>query len=150
MTDTVHFSTSLPDPETQPEFYAGVPTKRALAWIVDILVITLFTLLAGIVTLTMAWFAWPLTFIAIGLVYRIGTIAQGSATWGMRLLGLEFRAHDGRRLDPIQSALHVGGYYAAMTFVLPQIASVIAVLATPRRQGLCDLILGTTALNRPD
>ena len=150
MAEIAFSPTALPDPEDRPEFYSGILSKRALAWVVDLIVITGFTLLAGVLTLTVAWFFWPLTFIGLGLVYRIGTIAQGSATWGMRLMGIELRGHDGRRLDAIQSALHVGGYYAAMTFVLPQLASVVAMVATPRRQGLNDLLLGTAAINSPD
>jgi uncharacterized RDD family membrane protein YckC len=148
MTAMIHDS-ALPDPVHQPEFYEGVVTRRALAWIVDILVITAFTFLAGIVTLTAAFFLWPIAFLAIGALYRVGTLASRSATWGMRMMGIELRNHRGERFDGVESALHVGGYYASMSFVLPALASIGAMLVTERRQGLTDLVLGSAAINRP-
>jgi uncharacterized RDD family membrane protein YckC len=140
----------LPDPHHDAEFYSGVPTKRAIAWIVDIVAVTLLTVLAGILTLTVAFFLWPIAFLAIGAVYRIGTLARWSATPGMLLMGIELRSPDGGRFDGLQAILHVLGYYASMSFVLPQVASVAAMVATPRRQGLTDLVLGSAAINRPD
>lgn len=142
-------TTALPDPADEPQFYAGVLVKRALAWVVDIVVITLFTVLAGLLTLTVGFFLWPLFFIAIGLLYRISTVAGGSATWGMRLMGIELRGHDGQRLDMAQAALHVGGYSASVAFFLPQLISIGAMMVTDRRQGLTDMLLGTAAINRP-
>ncbi|WGH78518.1 RDD family protein [Jannaschia ovalis] len=143
------YAAGLPDPIHQPEFYEGVVSRRALAWIVDILIITGFTFLAGLLTLTLAFFLWPVAFVAIGAVYRIGTLASGSATWGMRLMGIELRDHRGERFDRVQSVLHVFGYYLSISFLLPALASIGAMLATERRQGLTDLVLGTAAINRP-
>jgi uncharacterized RDD family membrane protein YckC len=143
--------TALPCPEAQPEFYDGVLAKRGLAWIVDTVLITVFTLAAGILTLTVGLFLWPIFFLTIGALYRVATIAGGSATWGMRLMGIELRGPDGGRLDPVQAMLHVGGYYASWAFfLLPGLVSIGAIMATPRRQGLSDLVLGTAAINRPD
>ena len=142
--------TALPCPQERPEFYDGVLAKRALAWVVDTILITLMTLVAGVLTLTVAWFLWPLTFVALGGLYRVATVANGSATWGMRLMGIELRGPSGDRLDPMQAVLHVGGYYACvLTAFLPQLASIGAMFVTDRRQGLPDLVLGTAAINRP-
>ena len=144
-------TTALPCPHDRPEFYEGVLAKRALAWVIDTAVITGMTLMAGILTLTVAWFLWPLAFLAIGGLYRIATLANRSATWGMRLMGIELRDAMGDRLDPVQSVLHVTGYYACVLFaLLPQLASIGAMVVTDRRQGLPDLVLGTAAINRPD
>ena len=141
---------ALPCPDHRPEFYEGVLAKRAIAWGIDTLVITAMTIVAGILTLTVAFFLWPLVFVAIGALYRVATLAQGSATWGMRAMGIELRGPDCGRLDPMQATLHVAGYYAAWMFmVLPGLASIGAMIATPRRQGLSDLALGTAAINRP-
>lgn len=142
-------ASGLPDPVERPEFYRGTLAKRALAWVVDIVLITLFTFVAGILTLSVAWFLWPVTFLVIGLLYRLATLASGSATWGMRLMGIELRDHSGARFDGMSAALHVGGYYASMSFVVPQLVSIGAMLVTPRRQGLTDLVLGSAAINRP-
>ncbi|CUH10844.1 RDD family protein [Jannaschia seosinensis] len=148
-TDLGSSVSGLPDPVEQPEFYNGVVTKRAFAWLIDMALITMFTIVAGILTLTIAWFMWPITFLVLGLLYRLATLSSGSATWGMRLMGIELRDHRGARFDGLSAALHVGGYYAAMTFVLPQIASIAAMLISPRRQGLPDLVIGSAAINRP-
>ncbi|MEM7489311.1 MAG: RDD family protein, partial [Pseudomonadota bacterium] len=139
MTYLTH-GTALPDPETGAQFYDGVVFKRGLAWLVDATAITALTILAGILTLTIAWFFWPLVALTIGLFYRIGTLARSSATPGMRLMGIELRGHDGDRLDGVQATLHVVGYYASVTFILPLIASVGAILVTSRRQSLTDLV----------
>ena len=139
----------LPDPQTEPQFYDGILTKRTLAWIVDIAIITLLTIGAGIATLTIGFFLWPLFFIAIGATYRISTLANRSATWGMRMMGIELRNHQGDRFDVPQAVLHVGGYYVSMMVVLPILASIVAMLVTERRQSLTDLVLGTAAINRP-
>lgn len=148
MTYLTH-STALPDPFREPAFYDGVLVKRGIAWGLDLLLITLLTVLAGILTLTIGFFLWPIFFVGIGLIYRVGTLASGSATWGMRLMGIELRGHDGERFDVVQSALHVLGYYGSMTFVLPALASIGAMMVTDRRQGLTDLLLGSAAINRP-
>ncbi|WP_179379655.1 RDD family protein [Jannaschia marina] len=142
-------ATALPDPIAEPQFYDGVLPKRAFAWVVDVAIITFLTVLAGIATLTLGFFLWPLFFVAIGALYRISTLANRSATWGMRLVGIELRDHDGERFDTTRSALHVAGYYVSMMFVLPMLASIAAMLVTDRRQSLTDLVLGTAAINRP-
>ena len=148
MTVLTH-ATALPCPQAEPEFYDGILVKRGLAWLVDATLITVLTLVAGIATLTVGLFLWPLFFTVIGATYRIAALTTRSATLGMRLMGIELRAPDGERLDPMQATLHVGGYYASWIAVLPGLVSLGAMIATPRRQGLTDLVLGTAAINRP-
>ena len=149
MTDLT-FSTALPDPVDAPDFYDGILVKRGLAWVIDALVIGALFVLAGLATLTAAWFLWFLTLPAIGFLYRMATLSTRSSTWGMRLMGIEMRGHDGERFQPLQALLHVLGYYGSMAFVLPWLASLGAMIVTPRRQGLHDLLLGTAAINSPD
>jgi len=66
----------------------------------------------------------------------------------MRFMGIELRSARGDRLGALEAGLHTGLHLACMAFVLPQIASIAAMLLTPRGQGLPDLALATTALNR--
>lgn len=140
----------LPDPFEAPRFYEGVVAKRALAWAIDATIVTLGVILAGILTLTLAWWLLPVTVLAIGGVYRVGTLAASSATWGMRLMGIELRDARGERLDGVQALLHVTGYYLSIGFALmPALASAVAMVVTDRKQGLTDLVLGTAAINRP-
>ncbi len=138
----------LPDPIAQPEFYAGVPTKRFLAWLVDSLLIIAFCVLGVILTLGIGFFFLPALVLVIGLIYRTATLAHGSATWGMALMAIELRRHDGTRLDPLTAGLHTLGYSASMAFVVPQVVSVLMMLAGNRGQGLSDLVLGTAMINR--
>ena len=143
------YSSGLPDPYREPDFYDGVLVKRTLAWGIDIALITAMTVLAGLLTLTVGFFLWPLFFVAIGLLYRIATLSGRSATWGMRLMGVELRGHDGARFDPMQAVIYVLGYYGSVAFVLPALASIGTMLITDRRQGLTDMLLGSAAINRP-
>lgn len=76
------------------------------------------------------------------------TLANGSATLGMRLMSIEIRRHDGQRLDLGTAVMHTLGYTLSMSFVLPQIASIILMMTGDRGQGLTDLVLGTAAINR--
>ena len=98
--------TALPDPDYQAEFYASVPAKRLIAWVIDSILI--FTLSAAAVLLTAftGLLIWPLLYLAVGFAYRTVTIANGSATWGMRFAGIELRDSAGQRLDSGLAALH--------------------------------------------
>lgn len=139
---------SLPDPVDAPEFYAHVPAKRLVAWLVDTLIVALLTLVVIPFTAFTALFFLPLLFLCLGFVYRWVTISARSATWGMRLMGIELRDRAGRRLDSGLAFLHTLGFTATSAFVLPQILSAGLMLTQPRGQGLHDLVLGTTAINR--
>jgi uncharacterized RDD family membrane protein YckC len=139
----------LPDPDREPAFYSGVAAKRAFAWILDMVAVTLLTILASLLTFFVGFFFFPILFVAIDLAYRVATIAGGSATPGMRLMGIELRDHRGQRLDGAQAVIHTGGYVASWAFFLPQVASMAAMLVAGRRQGLTDLVMGTAAINRP-
>jgi uncharacterized RDD family membrane protein YckC len=143
----------LPDPETEADFYEGVPARRAAAWVVDVLVTLAIgvpvALLFGIFTLGFGFAVFPLVLSGTGLLYRTSTIASGSATWGMRFMGIELRRHDGARLDATRAFLHSLIYGGCMMLFPLQIISCISILTTRYRQGLPDLALGTTAVNRP-
>ena len=141
-------STDLPDPHFQAEFYADVAMKRLLAWIFDTVVITLLCFLILPFTAFTALFFFPLFFLVVGSAYRIVTLTNRSATWGMRLLAIEMRTLQAERFGLGTAVAHTAFYSLSMAFVLPQIISVVLMLTTPRAQGLSDLVLGTVALNR--
>jgi len=140
--------TALPDPDYQAEFYTSVPAKRLLAWIIDSILI--FAISAGAVLLTAfaGLLIWPLLYLAVGFAYRTVTIANGSATWGMRFAGIELRDGSGRRLDSGLAALHTAGYSLSLALPVLQVISVILMLTSSRGQGLTDHFLGTAMLNR--
>ena len=137
-----------PDPETQPEFYAGVPAKRLLAWLVDTVVIALLSALVVLLTVGIGAFFWPLLYLAVGFCYRWITIAANSATWGMSFAGIELRDAQGARLDTGYAFAHTLGYSLSIATFVIQAVSVFMMLTTARGQGLTDAFLGTVMINR--
>lgn len=89
----------LADPITQPQFYRDVATKRLLAWVIDTIIILLISLLIVPFTAFVAVFFIFGLMTIVGFVYRVITLATGSATWGMRLMAVEIRGAGGERLD---------------------------------------------------
>ncbi len=139
----------LPDPRTQPEFYRDVTVKRFLAFLVDTLAIILITVIIIPLTAFTALFFLGFLGWIVAFVYRVVTMANSSATPGMRLMGIEFRNQRGERLDPATGFAHVTLFMITFSMVIPQIASIIMMLTSERGQGLHDMLLGTAAINRP-
>jgi uncharacterized RDD family membrane protein YckC len=77
------------------------------------------------------------------------TLANGSATWGMRLMAIELRRWDGRRFDLEAAFLHTLGYSISIAITPLQVVSVVLMLSSSRGQGLTDHLIGSAALNRP-
>ncbi len=138
----------LPDPETQPEFYDGVPAKRLVAWVVDTVLILGLVMIAVPFTAFTALFFLPAMFLLLGFAYRFVTIASGSATFGMRFLRIEFRDQTGARLDSSTAFLHTLGYTISVSVPILQLVSIVMMLISPMGQGLTDSLLGTTAVRR--
>lgn len=139
---------TLPDPELQPEFYRDVPFKRALAWAIDFVVTAVLTLIMVALTLFVSLFILPLVFASISIAYRTVMLARYGATLGMMLTALKWRRLNGAAPD-VQTAFFYGAMHVGLWAVLPlQIASVVMILVTPYRQGLHDMVLGTTMLHR--
>ncbi|SDE18295.1 RDD family protein [Limimaricola pyoseonensis] len=138
----------LPDPETAPEFYEGVPMKRALAWLIDVAVIFVASLLLLPFTAFLGLFVFPAMLAVVGFLYRWATISARSATWGMRMMAIELRDGDDRPLDTTQAFLHTAGYAVSVMVMPLQLVSMAMMLLTPHGQGLTDSILATTAMRR--
>ena len=140
---------TLPNPDTAPAFYRGVPAKRLLAWVVDVTLIAILCLLVLPFTAFTGIFFFPFLMLVVGFLYRWFTIANHSSTWGMRLMAIELRDMDGGRLSSGAAFLHTAGYTFSVITAPLQLISMGAMLLTPRGQGLSDLVLGTTAINKP-
>ena len=145
---TIDVYAPLPDPVREAAFYDGVPLKRLMAWLIDLVPIALITILLVPLTAFTALFFLPVLWAVVDFLYRWVTLARGSATWGMRLAAIELRRADGDRLDTATAFLHVAGYTVAMVLFPLQLVSMALMLLTPRVQGLTDLVLGTVALRR--
>ncbi|SOH94546.1 RDD family protein [Monaibacterium marinum] len=140
--------TGLPDPQTEPQFYDGVAGKRLMAWIFDIVLITALWFVFGILTLGLGWLLLPF-WAVISFIYRTLTISGRSATWGMRMMGIEFRDGFGQRFGMGQALVHTGLYTVSLMFVATQLISVVLMAGTARGQALHDIPLGSTAINSP-
>ena len=138
----------LPDPYRQPQFYDGVAGKRLIAWLIDSLLILLICAGAVLLTAFVGLLIWPLLYLTLGFAYRVVTLANGSATWGMRFAGVEIRDNRGARLDLAQAFAHTLGYTVSFAVPILQVISVVMMLTGARGQGLTDTMLGTVALNR--
>lgn len=138
----------LPDPEMQPAFYEGVTLKRGVAFLVDAVLIALVSALVVPFTAFTGIFFFPALMAVVGFVYRVATIAGGSATLGMRLMAIEFRDANGARFDGGQALLHTAGFYFSCAVAPLQLVSVLMMLLTPRGQGLTDMVLSSVALNK--
>ena len=105
--------------------------------------------LFGLATLGFGFALFPLVVAAVGFLYRTATIAGGSATWGMRFTGIELRRGDGTRFDLPTALAHTAIYAVCISVIVLQLVSCLTIVGTRYRQSLADLILGTTAINRP-
>ncbi len=140
--------THLPDPDRQPEFYQSVAIKRFFAWLFDIAFVSLLCTVAILLTFGMGLLVLALIYAVVSFVYRVVTIANGSATLGMRFMGIELRDAFGERMDAGKAVAHTAGYFVSMAFPILQIISVIMMLTSARNQGLSDEFLGTVMLNQ--
>lgn len=141
-------SPGLPDPDRQPGFYSGIVTKRFVAWLVDLFVVFVVTGLLSLVTIVGLFFV-PVIWLVVDFCYRTITLTNRSGTWGHRLMGIQFRDSTGRRFDLGTAGLHTLGYLLSMSFLLPQIVSVVLMMTGARGQSLTDVVLGSAAINRP-
>jgi uncharacterized RDD family membrane protein YckC len=124
-----------------------------VAWVIDVVIILLvgvpLAVLFGLLTLGFGLALFPAIVGGTAFLYRVLTLAGGSATWGMRFTGLEFRRHDGTRFDLLFAVLHTAITAVCMGVFVLQIVSCGTIVWTRYRQSIADIILGTTAINRP-
>ncbi len=141
------------DPAAQPELFDGILSKRIVAFIIDAILIVLLMvpaglmiLILGVITLGIAWLLFPALFAIVALGYVALTLGgRGSATPGMRVVGVEFRTWNGQRMFPLLAVLHALIFWFSCGILTPLI--LLVGLFTPRRQLLHDLLLGVVALN---
>lgn len=147
MADTPLFH-DLPDPVTQPGFYADVPAKRLVAFVIDTLAIFALTVVVLPFTGFLGIFIFGFLMMLVGFAYRVITIANRSATWGMRMMAIEFRTARGERFSLPEAFLHTLGLSVSFAFLPLQVISIILMMTTERGQGLTDHVMGSVAINR--
>jgi uncharacterized RDD family membrane protein YckC len=138
----------LPHPDTHPEFYDSVAPKRLIAWIIDIALIVVIGAILTPLTAFTALFFFPLFVAIVGFVYRVVTLASGSATLGMRMMAIELRQNDGSKLEFISAFLHTVGLYISFAIPIIQIVSCVLMGTQKSGKGVTDLVLGTAMINK--
>jgi uncharacterized RDD family membrane protein YckC len=146
-------SDHLPDPDTAPELFEGVLSRRVLAWLVDTVVISAIAagmlvagLVIGIVTLGLGLIVLPFIVPFAILAYYAMTLGSPArSTIGMRLFDLVLTPARGKPLDGWAILIHPIIFWLTIWFAW---VAVLLPLFTPRRQMLHDLITGTLMLRR--
>lgn len=139
----------LPDPDRDAQFYEGVPAKRLVAFLIDIVVVWGVAILVSVLTLGIGFFILGFLIAVIDLVYRTLTIGSKSATLGMSVMGIELRTFNGDRFTMGHALIHTLVFYAMLVFFVVQLVSVIMMGGSRYGRGLHDLILGSAMINRP-
>ena len=140
--------TRLPNPHDNPRLYEGVPLKRLLAWIIDTVLVVILCVLIVPLTAFIGAFFFPFLVMVVNFGYRVILLANGSATLGMRFLAIEMRDGQDKRFDFRHAFMHTVGFSFSFGFFLVQVVSMIFMASSERGQGITDLVLNTTALNR--
>ena len=72
----------LPDPETAPELFEGVLTRRVLAFCIDFLILSVIVAAAAIVGVLVGLFTLGLGFLAMPLILLFAIVLYYGATLG--------------------------------------------------------------------
>ena len=146
----------VPDPQTDPQFYDGVPLRRLIAFVLDTLVIVIlwFVVLVLVFAISAATMglALPVGILMLactGLIYRWIMLWQRSATLGMMAVGVEVRDAQGEKCSPGIAFLHSIAFLVTLYFLPLAIIGWILMASSPHRRTMHDLMLGAVVINRP-
>ena len=144
------------DPYLQPELFRGVLTRRVIAFIIDLIVLSvpiilavLFIAVFGVVTLGLGWALFFLVSPASviwALVYYGATLGgPQSATIGMRVMDLELCTWYGAPGYFLLGATHAVLFWISISVLSPLV--LLIGLFNGRRRLLHDVVLGTVVIN---
>jgi len=144
------------DPYLQPELFRGVLTRRAIAFIIDLIVLSIPVILAvlfiavfGVVTLGLGWGLFllvsPASVIWALIYYGASLGGPHSATIGMRVMDLELRTWYGAPGYFLLGAMHAVLFWISISVLSPFV--LLIGLFNGRRRLLHDVVLGTVVIN---
>jgi uncharacterized RDD family membrane protein YckC len=144
------------DPLSQPELFRGVLTRRAFAFLIDLVVLSvpvilavIFIALFGVVTLGLGWaLFWlvsPASVIWALIYYGASLGGPHSATVGMRMMDLQMRTWYGAPSYFVLGAMHAVAFWVSVSFLTPLV--LLVGLFNGRRRLLHDIVLGTVVIN---
>jgi uncharacterized RDD family membrane protein YckC len=144
------------DPWSQPELFRGVLTRRAFAFLIDLVVLSIPVILAvifiavfGVVTLGLGWVLFwlvsPASVIWALVYYGASLGGPHSATIGMRMMDLQMRTWYGAPSYFVLGAMHAVAFWVSVSFLTPLV--LLVGLFNGRRRLLHDIVLGTVVIN---
>lgn len=141
------------DPDTNPDLFEDVLSKRIVAFLVDALIIValmvpavLIVFVIGVITLGIGWLLFPPLFVLVALGYVAFTLGgPASATVGMRMGGIEMRTWNGAPVFALLAIMHALLFWVSVSVLTPLV--LLVGIFTRRRQLLHDLLLGTVVVN---
>lgn len=145
---------ALPDPTTAPELFAGVLSRRVMAYIIDLALMIAFMAMLFVVGLILSVFTLGLGAVALPLIIPVVIVAYyaltlGSpmrATVGMWMFDLVLTPTRGRPLDGWKILIHPVVFWVTVWIAWP--VSLAIALFTPRREMVQDLVTGTLMVRR--
>lgn len=135
---------------------AGVRTRRMVALLFDLLLISiifwgLFIVFAilGVVTFGLSWFLIPVLYPAIAIIYNGASLSgPRMATPGMGMMDLEMRCPDGRPVHFWQAAAHVILFYLSWAVALLAPVNLLTSLLNTDKRCLHDIVAGVVVTRR--
>jgi uncharacterized RDD family membrane protein YckC len=147
-------SDHLPDPSVAPELFEGVLARRAVAWLIDCVIIGGITIAAllvglviGVVTLGLGLLALPFIIPIAILGYYAATLGSPMrATVGMQAMDIVLTPVRGTPLNGWSILVHPLLFWLTIWISWP--FTILFALFTPRQQMIHDLVVGTLMLRR--
>ncbi|MBX3514995.1 MAG: RDD family protein [Xanthobacteraceae bacterium] len=144
------------DPVTQPELFEGVLSRRIVAFLIDativlvpVVILSFFMLIFAVVTLGFGAVVFgllgPITMIWAVLYVGLTLGSPHSATYGMRMMGLQMRTWYGAPMYFLLGAVHALFFWVLSSALTPLI--LIVALFNSRRRTLHDYLTGSVMIN---
>ena len=144
------------DPYLEPDLFRGLLTRRVIAFIIDLIVLSvpvilavLFIAIFGVVTLGLGWVLFwlvsPASVIWALVYYGASLGGPHSATVGMRVMDLELRTWYGAPCYFLLGAMHAVLFWISISVLSPFV--LLIGLFNGRRRLLHDIVLGTVVIN---
>jgi uncharacterized RDD family membrane protein YckC len=144
------------DPYAEPDLFRSVLIRRVIAFLIDLIVLSVPVILAiifiaifGVVTLGLGWalfwLAWPASVIWAIIYYGASLGGPHSATLGMRVMDIELRTWYGAPGYFLLGAMHGVLFWVSISVLSPLV--LLVGLFNSRRRLLHDIVLGTVIIN---
>ena len=144
------------DPIANPELFEGVLTRRIIAFAIDVFIIVIpvifagiFIFLFGLITLGLGWVLFwlisPASVIWALCYYGMTIGGEASATIGMRAVDLEMRTWYGAPCYFLLGAVHAVAFWVLVSALTPLV--LLVGLVNERRRLLHDMLVGTVVIN---